>query len=229
MHYLAPLEGLFESSRLMILDFSEIPPRLRPEENIRQYFEDCSSRGINPRLPEHRQAFNDHMLEACNVRYLVSRYGEDRRAMLVGSQIAAEGRTIHMGIDIFSRDLEPVFAPCDGEIVLTGVEPEPHSYGNYLAFRPTGQRNLYFFMGHLSRELPALGPVNAGQQIAQLGDYHNNENGGWSRHLHLQVIRELPAPGTTPDGYSTRERFDASNTAFPDPMPLFPNWQISRP
>jgi murein DD-endopeptidase MepM/ murein hydrolase activator NlpD len=220
-----PLPELFTRSKLMILDFSEIPAGARDEENIRLFFEDCEKRGLNARLPENRQQFNNRMLESTGARYLVSRYAEDRSAMLTGSQIAKEGRTLHMGIDIFSKNLEPVFAPCDGQIVRTGFEDEDHSYGHYLIIKPAEDIGAYIFMGHLSKGLPAPGRIKAGERIATLGNFVHNENGGWSRHLHLQFITELPPTSQTPIGYSTKAAFPKNSQRFPDPFGFLPEWR----
>jgi len=222
----APLSELFTRSKFMILDFAHIPVDTKPEENIQLFFEECEHQGRNPRLPENRQQFNNSMLTSTGMRYLVSQYGEDRSAMLVGSQIAREGRTLHMGIDIFSKNLENVYAPCDGEIVRTGFEDEAHSYGHYIILKPSEDIGVLFFFGHLSKELPALGSVHAGDQIATLGDYHNNENGGWSRHLHLQCIRSLPAEGQTPIGYASKTSFEEQRGNFPNPFDYFPQWHV---
>ncbi|HSX15767.1 MAG TPA: peptidoglycan DD-metalloendopeptidase family protein [Candidatus Saccharimonadales bacterium] len=222
-----PLEGLFTSSRLLILDFAGIPAGTPAEESMQQFFALCERRGINPRLPEQRQAFNDRLLKRTGARYLVSRYGEDRAAMLAGSEIARQGRTLHIGIDVFCRNLETVYAPCDGDIIRTGQEPEDHSYGYYLVLRPRATPDVAFFFGHLSARLPALGPVRAGQPIARLGDFTAHENGGWSRHLHIQMVKELPPKPLTPDGYATPEQFAQAAQNCPSPLPYFPEWQIS--
>ena len=78
-------------------------------------------------------------------------------------------------------------------------------------------------MGHLNRSLPEPGVVRGGEQIAQLGDYVDNENGGWSRHLHLQALRELPSDGQTPIGYATAEGLPDALSRFPDPLDFFPD------
>lgn len=225
MTFTEPLPQLFTRSKIMILDFSEIPEGVPATENIQLFFTDCEAHGQNPRLPENRQQFNNRMLAATGERYLVSRYAEDRSAMLTGSQIAKEGRTLHMGIDIFSKNLEPVSAPCDGDIVRVGFEGEAHSYGHYLILQPADFQGVYIFMGHLSKSLPDLGPIKAGQHIATLGGYEHNENGGWSRHLHLQFIRELPPEGKTPIGYSSRAAFPENSQSFPNPFDFLPEWQ----
>jgi len=226
MPLIEPLPALFKSSKLMLLDFADIPKTIPIEANIRAFFADYERRGLNPRLPEHRQQFNNRFLSVSKTRYLVSRYGEDRSAMLTGSQIAKEGRTLHMGIDIFCKDLAPVFAPCDGVIVRTGFEAEAHSYGHYLLLKPDQDIDVYLFFGHLSKALPKLGPVKAGEHIATLGDYQHNENGGWSRHLHLQCCSELPPEGQTPIGYSTKQAFLENSRRFPNPFQYFPKWHV---
>lgn len=218
-------DELYDRSRLLVLDFREIPAGTPPDENIGQYFEEMARQGLNPRLPENRQAFNDRLLDKTGMRYLISRYGEDRSAMLAGSSIAEEGRTIHLGIDIFSKTCETLYAPCNGMIVRVGREPEAHSFGYYAILQPTTLPDVYVFLGHLSSQLPAEGQqVKAGEQIVQLGDYTNGENGGWSRHLHLQMLKELPPAGTAPIGYSTAADFKKYQREFPDPSEYFPEF-----
>ncbi len=224
---LAPLKDLFTKSKLLILNFDELTPSVPPEENIALYFQACETQGVNPRLPENRQKFNNSMLRKTGVHYLVSRYGEDRHSMLTGSEIAREGRVLHLGVDIFCEDLEQVYAPCDGRIVRSEQEHGSHSFGHYLILKPDQAHLPYLFLGHLSAELPSEGDeCKAGQPIARLGDFVDNENGGWSRHLHLQMLTELPPVGEAPIGYSTKADFAANAEKFPDPMPYFPDWVI---
>jgi murein DD-endopeptidase MepM/ murein hydrolase activator NlpD len=220
-----PLQGLFTSSRWLTLDFANINPATPSSQNIQQFFAECEQQGINPRLPEHRQRFNNRVLDETGARYLVSRYGEDRSAMLAGSSIASERRTLHLGIDIFCRDQETVFAPSAGEIVATGREPQSHSFGHYLVFKPDGS-DTYIFFGHLSAEPPLRrGRVDAGQAIARLGDYANGENGDWSRHLHIQLFQHPPLSELDLIGYSTKESFRKNSQRYPNPMTLFPTWR----
>jgi hypothetical protein len=146
---------------------------------------------------------------------------------LAGSSIAKEGRTYHLGIDIFSHDLEPVFAPCDGEIVRVGREPEDHSFGNYVILRSADGSLPLFFFGHLGFELPQPGPVSKGQVIGRLGDYTENENGGWSRHLHLQCLSKLPPKSVVPPGYAAKSDFLLAKSQYPDPLQFFSDWKLA--
>lgn len=220
-----PLENLFTSSKVLVLNFAHIPVNTPSEENIQHFFAESEKQGINPRLPQYRQMFNEKALTSANVRYLVSQYGEDRIAMLAGSHIANEGRTLHIGIDIFARDQESVLAPVDGAILRSGYEPD-HGFGYFIILQPEPFKGIYILLGHLGRTILTTGTVKAGDRIGQLGDFVNDENGGWSRHLHLQLLTQLPAEGSTPDGYSTQQAFDSNSTLYPDPMPHFPDWPL---
>ncbi len=224
MDFEDPLEGLFQSSKKVILDVRQIRSGLPVEENIKLFFSRLSAQGLNPRLPESRQKFNDRLIKSSGYKYLIGNYGEDRSAMLAGSEIAAQSRTIHLGIDIFSTNLEPVHSPCDGEIVRTGYEKQAHGYGHYLIIKPTRVNNLYLFFGHLGKELAITGETKKGDKIARLGDYKNNENGGWSRHLHMQMMTELPPAGQTPIGYSSQADFDVNSRKYPNSKDYFSDW-----
>lgn len=224
MQFAEPLKNLFGSSKRLVLDVGQIPPDLSEAENIKLYFEKLSAQGLDPKLPENRQKFNDELIKSSGSKYLIGSYGEDKSAMLEGSEIAVQGRTIHMGLDIFASNLEPVYSPCDGEIVRTGYEEQAHGYGYYLIIKPSSTRDLYVFFGHLDKELPPAGKVKRGNKIAQLGDYKNNENGGWSRHLHFQMMTELPPEGQTPIGYSSKADLEANSQKYPDPKNYFSDW-----
>jgi len=223
-----PLRELFTRSKLLVLNFSEIPGGTPPDESMEQFFIRNTAKDINPRTPRNRQKFNNRVLAKTNNRYLVSRYAEDRSAMLTGSQIAKEGRTLHLGVDIFCKDLEAVYAPCDGELIRSGNEPENHSFGHFAILRPTDKTLPFIFFGHLNAERVKLGPVKAGDRIATLGDYIHHENGGWSRHLHIQMITKLPPGNKAPLGYSTKEQMTTNLELYPDPLSYFTDWQIEQ-
>lgn len=223
MRFTEPLEEMFSSSKLLVLDFAQITKDAIPKESIQHFFEDCQKKGVNPRTPESRQKFNDRLIRNSGFKYLIGNYGEDRSVMLSGTQIAAEGRTIHIGTDVFASGLESVYCPCDGEIVRTGYEKRAQGYGHYLIVKPANINNLYLFFGHLGKELPPVGGVRRGEKIAWLGDFKNNENGGWSRHLHLQMMRNLPPASETPIGYSTKADFELNSRRYPNPLNYFKN------
>ncbi len=218
------LPGVFHESRSIILDFAHIPQDTPDCMNIQKYFENCFAHNINPRAPENRQAFNNRAIEFSGSRYLVGSYAENRSAMLGDTQIAREGRTYHMGIDIFCADQPDITAPCDGEIIKVGFEEGFGGYGNYLLFQ-TADNNLLLF-GHLANDPHVVGTVRQGSVIARVGDFANGENGGWSRHLHLQCFTQIPPNNKTPDGYASASKLDEYRLEFPDPSLIFPDWII---
>jgi hypothetical protein len=221
-----PLKGMFHSSKLLTLNFKNIEKKIDDIENIQLYFNQLENKGKNPRTPENRQLFNDRLINASGYKYLIGLYGEDRSSMLKGSEIENEGRFIHLGTDIFTKDLADVYAPCNGELITIGNEPEDHSFGHYLIIKPDDNNLPYIFFGHLANNIRPKVRILEGEKIAMLGDYKNHQNGGWSRHLHLQMLSELPPKGSAPLGYMDEKSFNLAKNKFPSPYQFFPNWKI---
>jgi hypothetical protein len=222
-----PLPQLFSNSEVLTLNFSEISEE-DEYKNIKEYMHSTQMEGKNPREALYRQKFNEDVLSRSSSRYLIGRYVEDRRDMLKGSHIEQEGRTFHLAVDIFSVNQESVFAPCSGEIIVSAKESGSHGFGNYIILQPNDKSLPYIFFGHLADNKHILGPVAAGEQIAQLGSFIDEENGGWSIHLHLQLLTELPPTKEAPIGYSSREGLEENMRRFPDPFSIFPDWKVKR-
>lgn len=222
--FMSPLENLEKSGAILTLDFSKISISTPDAANIQKYFENVENTKQNPRTAPMRQAFNNHLIDASGLRYLVSQYGEDRSSMLLDSDIMSEGRVLHLGIDIFSKNLEKVYSPCDGVIVLAGNEPEDHSFGHFLLIKPDidTKESIYIFLGHLSHKLPAPGTrLKKGGYITTIGDYLHHENGGWSRHLHLQMFTRVPQANENLVGYSSSQNFFENAKLYPNPTNYF--------
>lgn len=218
---------VFSRSEILIWNFKEIND-LDKNKDIKEYMTHQDSLGLDPRDAFHRQEFNNKVLNSSQSRYLVGRYLEDRADILAGSHIAEEGRTYHLAVDIFTRNQETVFAPCDGIVVRSSKESGLHNYGNYIIFQPADKEIPYMFFGHLADNKHTVGKVMAGETLGQLGSYENTENGGWSIHLHLQILTELPAPGEAPIGYTSLAELPSNKIRFPDPLQFFREWQIKR-
>ncbi len=205
-------------SELLMVNFQEIEKAGLPDyKSMKRYFEECEAALKDPRDPANQQLFNDEFLARTGKRYLIGRYGEDRRNWLETSEIVRQGRFIHLGIDVFSRNLEPVYSPAEGEIVMTGFEPGNFSFGHYIVIRhEKNGSEWYSFCGHMSRELPQLGAVSKGDRVGTFGDFIGNENGGWTRHIHYQIFRQLPDSERL-IGYSSRKDFPANKVLYPSP------------
>lgn len=222
------LPELFVRSEILPLYFADIT-EADEHKDIEAYIWEQEQLGNNPREASSRQRFNEQVLETTGARYLIGRYAENRENILSpDSHMVREGRTFHLGIDAFCKNQEPVYAPCDGEIVVSAYEPGAYNYGNYIIFRPDDAALPYIFFGHLAGDRHSVGRVSAGEQIARLGGYDELENGGWSIHLHLQLLTELPPDGETPIGYSTIDNLAVNQERFPDPQSIFPVWEVRR-
>ena len=105
-----------------------------------------------------------------------------------------ERRTIHIGLDVFAEAGTPVHAPLDGMVHAVRDNASPQDYGPVVILRHVADGDLVFYTlyGHLSRDsLPALQigrQIARGERFASLGEAR--ENGGWTPHLHLQLITD---------------------------------------
>jgi 4-aminobutyrate aminotransferase-like enzyme/Ser/Thr protein kinase RdoA (MazF antagonist) len=130
----------------------------------------------------------------------VGRYDEAR--MLYSSPLFASGaalsderRAIHLGIDLFTEAGAPVFAPIAGEAHAFAYNPAPLDYGHVIILKhqTPGGHKFHTLYGHLSAEslegLTVGKWVAKGEKIASLGS--PSENGGWTPHLHFQIITDL--------------------------------------
>ena len=127
-------------------------------------------------------------------------YGE-KRSVYATDQFAdaasTERRTRHTGIDVFAAAGTPVHAPLAGTVAYVTYNADPLDYGHTLILRHSTTSGVPFYTlyGHLGGSLPGLCKVGqavaAGQLIAHLGDWH--ENGGWSPHLHFQIMTDILA------------------------------------
>lgn len=127
------------------------------------------------------------------------RYGEPRLLYSTPSFASAdedaERRTIHLGIDLFAPAGTAVHAPLAGRVRLAGDNAAPLDYGPLIVLEHHTARGDTFhtLYGHLTREsLEGMTPgraIAAGEPFAAIGAA--GVNGGWTPHLHVQVIIDL--------------------------------------
>jgi len=168
----------------------------------------------------------DEIMRDAGVRVSIGRYDEPRLlyvapAFALGPRLTDEHRTIHIGLDLFADAGTPVFAPLDGEIVGFKDNGMNQDYGPVIILRHRTDDGTEFFTlyGHLSRaslEGLSVGKrVKAGERIATLGAA--NVNGGWTPHLHLQVITDLLELDTDFPGVAPPTQRAAWTSLCPDP------------
>lgn len=159
-------------------------------------------------------------------RFAIGRYDEPR--LIYQSELFQESsgrqRTIHLGVDVSAPAGTPVFAPLDGEIVVSTFRDFQQDYGGVIVLRhePLTGLTFYTLYGHLSRDSVVAWEPNArvgrGDQLARLGP--PQENGGWPPHLHLQLIVDLLDLGDAFPGVALADERHLWTSLSPDPRDL---------
>ena len=166
------------------------------------------------------------LMRESKVRVAIGRYDEPRLlyvapAFALGDRPTDEHRTIHIGLDLFADAGTPVFAPLAGTVHAFADNATPQDYGPVIVLRHGTDDGTEFFTlyGHLSREslrdLEVGRRVEAGEQIATLGA--PDVNGGWTPHLHLQVITDLFGLDTDFPGVARPTQRSVWRALCPDP------------
>ncbi|RED48404.1 peptidoglycan DD-metalloendopeptidase family protein [Seonamhaeicola aphaedonensis] len=131
-----------------------------------------------------------------------------------------EERNIHLGIDFWSQEGTPIYAPLEGQI---------HSFKNNINFGDYGptiilEHNIdnilfYTLYGHLSLEslqnLKVGQVYKQGEKIAVLGD--ENINGNYPSHLHFQIIKDLQGNQGDYPGVCSKKDLEFYSKNCPDP------------
>ncbi len=103
-------------------------------------------------------------------------------------------RNIHLGIDLWAEAGTPIYAPLAGKVHSFRNNANFGDYGPTIILEHTyTDKPLFTLYGHLSlASLDGLRegkPIQAGEKIAEIGDYPIN--GDWPPHLHFQVMTDM--------------------------------------
>ncbi len=174
------------------------------------------------------QAAFQQVLEAemgADYRWGFAPYLEHRDTLLGDCpQMVAEGRFIHLGLDVIVPLGAPLHAPLASRVAQTGYEAGEGNYGGWvlLAHESPQFETFYSLYGHLNRtRLPDPGRrFAAGEGFAEIGDFH--ENGNWFHHTHIQVITQKGLDqGYLSKGYCAEADLARLDSLCPSPIPLF--------
>lgn len=145
-------------------------------------------------------------------------------AFEVDSNDGPAWRTVHLGLDVFINAGETVFAPLKGTIYSVADNVGNRNYGPTIILKHDILQELTFYTlyGHLDKSTLAKwkagDKVKAGAPIGKIGDLH--ENGGWSPHLHFQIMLDtLEKKGDFP-GVAAPMLIDVWKSICPDPWLL---------
>ena len=159
----------------------------------------------------------------------IGRYDEARGIYLsslfgAGERLTDERRTVHLGIDLFVEPGSPVHAPLPGTVHALANNAAPQDYGPLVILRhETGDGTpFYTLYGHLTDDTLAglaVGQrVEPSQVIARVGAPPTN--GGWTPHLHLQIILDPLDRGPDFPGVAYASQRAVWTALSPDPNVL---------
>lgn len=185
--------------------------------------------GADPRNSETNKLTEliERELEQANAAVGIGRYDEPRllyTSRLFGSNQNAtdERRTVHLGVDLFVPAGSRVRAPMDGVIhAMADNNQTPLDYGPVVILKHSTDdaSEVFTLYGHLSREsLKNLSPgkrVTKGEVFAKVGTAE--ENGGWTPHLHFQIIADLLDLNENFPGVSRASERPIWKSLCPDP------------
>jgi 4-aminobutyrate aminotransferase-like enzyme/Ser/Thr protein kinase RdoA (MazF antagonist) len=165
-------------------------------------------------------------MQAAGVEIGIGRYGEPRlvytSSMFGSSQKPTdERRTIHLGIDVFAKAGDPIYAPLEGSVCAFNNNSAPQDYGPVIILKHSTEDGdaFYTLYGHLSEQsligLSVGKPVAKGEQLATIGA--PDVNGGWTPHLHFQIILDLLELGCDFPGVALPSQREAWLSFSPDP------------
>ena len=153
----------------------------------------------------------------------IGRYNE-ARPIYLGDMFAVslhERRTVHIGLDLFDHAGKPIFAPLDGYVYGVHENLGDKDYGPTLILehRPTTEITFYTLYGHLDAsvldKLQVGQAVQAGEEIALIGDYPRN--GNWPPHVHFQIITDMLGNKTEFAGVALPRYRDVWTSISPNP------------
>jgi 4-aminobutyrate aminotransferase-like enzyme/Ser/Thr protein kinase RdoA (MazF antagonist) len=158
----------------------------------------------NPAQVEDTEAFSRLLFGEMNrtgAAVGVGRYDEARLvytapAFRPSDRPLAEGRTVHIGIDLFLEPGAPIFAPLEGTVHGVRNNAERLDYGPTIILEHQagdGAPAFYTLYGHLGaasiRGLMKGRVIHKGELFAAVGTFP--ENGDWPPHLHFQIILDM--------------------------------------
>lgn len=194
---------LLEEADTMLLDLSVENPAL-DKVNL------WETKAFDLWLKERLQ--NNHKQAA------IGGYLENRRIYQRSEHF--EGRSIHLGIDIWAEAGTPIYSPAQARVHSFQNNTAWGDYGPTIILEHKIQKTCFYTLyGHLSlHSLEGLyegKEIAKGSQFAEFGDFPIN--GDWSPHLHFQIITDLLGRKGDFYGVCTPQEKEEFATICPNP------------
>ena len=167
-----------------------------------------------------------HAMKCAGASVGVGRYDEPRLVYTsplfgAGGNPTDQRRTIHLGMDLFVGPGAPLSAPLDGVVHIVANNSAPLDYGPLVILRHETNAGEEFFTlyGHLSKD--SLARLEVGQRVARGQPFAHvgstQENGGWTPHVHFQIILDLLELGADFPGVASASQRYVWTSLSPDP------------
>lgn len=173
--------------------------------------------------PKAVEIFIENHLQKNNAKVAFGGYNEERnlyKSSLIFNDDKKEERNIHIGMDLWIKAGTPVLAALDGTVYGFDFNAGKGNYGPTIILKHTIENlTFYTLYGHLSVESIEnieIGTLfKKGQKVATLGD--SSVNGGYSPHLHFQIIKNIEEFTGDYPGVCSKKDLDFYLENCPDP------------
>jgi len=178
---------------------------------------------IDMKNPDIFEAYIENHLRENNSKVAFGGYNEERnlyKSSLIFNNDEKEERNIHIGMDLWIKAGTPVLAALDGTVHGFDFNAGKGNYGSTIILKHTIENQTFYTLyGHLSIESienMEIGTVyKKGQPLATLGD--SSINGGYSPHLHFQIIKNIEANFSDYPGVCSKKKLSYYLENCPDP------------
>ena len=166
------------------------------------------------------ETFIENHLQENNAKVAFGGYNEIRSLYNENSHFNEDNRNIHLGIDFWIKAGTLILAALDGIIHSFEFNTGLGNYGPTIILEHSFEnQKFYTLYGHLSIESIEnieIGTVfKKGQTLATLGDA--SVNGGYSPHLHFQIIKNIEDKFGDYAGVCSTKTLDYYLKNCPDP------------
>ena len=165
----------------------------------------------------------ENILQKNNSKVAFGGYNEVRnlyKSSVLFNDDEKEERNIHIGMDLWIKAGTPILAALDGTVYGFDFNAGKGNYGPTIILEHTIENQTFYTLyGHLSMESIAEIEIGThfkkGQQMATLGN--SSVNGGYSPHLHFQIIKKIEDYFGDYPGVCSKKDLDYYLENCPDP------------
>ena len=164
------------------------------------------------------EQFSAYILKKIGTAHFgVGKYNEDR-AIYNHSTLFGSERSIHLGMDLWTKPNTNVMAPLAGTVHSFANNKGKGDYGPTIILEHNLGFKFFTLYGHLtidSLDISEGQEIAKGQVFAKVGNYPNN--GDWPSHLHFQIITDMLGKKGDFAGVCSKQDRDTFLKLCPDP------------